>query len=210
MQKSTWWFMYKNGKEKGFATVSRSVAQGSQDAIVPDAQIARFGLREKVTEQLLAAVFERRLASGERLVVQKLSTMFGVSPTPVRESLVELDGLGIVELIPNHGAVIKPFGPTELRDMCQVRRVLEAEAARCAYGCIPLPGLRQLHSQLENLSNQDPSDARDRSARGADTLLHEMIAAHCGNHRLAAEIRKYLSLFRALRNVSHLRDSWNN
>lgn len=47
------------------------------------------------------------------------------------------------------------------------------------------------------------------AARNADSRLHETIAGACGNNRLAGEIRRYLWIFRALRNVSHLRDSWN-
>lgn len=175
-----------------------------------DSHIVRSGLREQVTEHLLAAIFERRYTSGEHLVVQKLSQKLGVSPTPVRESLVELEGLGMVELVPHHGAVVQPFGPRQLAEMAQVRRVLEAEAARSAAGNIPRDGLLAMKAELEALHAQPPSEARDRRAREADTALHLLISNHCGNRRLAAEVGRYLTLFRALRNVSHLRDSWND
>jgi DNA-binding GntR family transcriptional regulator len=174
------------------------------------AGIIRSGLREQVTEHLLAAVFERRFVSGEHLVVQKLSEKLGVSPTPVRESLVELEGLGVVELVPHHGAVVQPFGPSQLEEMSQVRRVLEAEAARCAFGKIPEAALSDLKAELEALNSIEASEAWDRRARQVDTMLHDLISDNCGNRRLALEIRKYLTLFRALRNVSHLRDSWND
>ena len=182
----------------------------SPDAANEDSQIVRSGLREQVTEHLLAAVFERRLVSGQHLVVQKLSQKLGVSPTPVRESLVELEGLGIVQLSPHRGAVVQPFGPRELEDMSQVRRALESEATRCAFGKIPRASLDALMKELEQLNVQSPSENRDRLARHADRVLHELVSDHCGNKRLAWEVRKYLTLFRALRNASHLRDSWNN
>lgn len=172
--------------------------------------VARSGLREQVSDRLLTAVFEKRFRSGEHLVVQRLSERFGVSPTPVRESLVELAGLGIVELLPNRGAVVGPFGQRQLREMSQVRRVLESEAARGATGKIDRAELEVLLKELSELQAMKASAMRDRRARAADTELHALVADHCGNPRLAAEIRRYLTLFRALRNVSHLHDSWND
>ncbi|MHC5543303.1 GntR family transcriptional regulator, partial [Singulisphaera rosea] len=73
--------------------------------------VPRGNLRQQVTSRILAAVFQGRFASGQRLIVQRLSELYEVSPTPVREALVELEALGIVELLPNRGAVVLPFGP---------------------------------------------------------------------------------------------------
>ena len=178
--------------------------------ILRETVILRTGLREKVTEQLLTNIFEGRFKPGEQLVVQRIAQMLGVSPTPVREGLVELAGLGVVKLIPNHGAVVKPFGREELKEMSQVRRVLEAEAARCASREVEKGVLEQLHEELKQLDVQEASAARDRRAIAADTALHELIARSCGSQRLTAEVERYLLLFRALRNISHLRDSWDN
>lgn len=107
--------------------MSRSQASAAASS---DEFVARSGLREQVAERLLMAIFEKRFNAGDRLIVQRLSEMYGVSPTPVRESLVEIAGLGLVELLPNRGAVVNAFGPRELSEMCQVRRVLECEAAQ--------------------------------------------------------------------------------
>lgn len=170
----------------------------------------RSGLREQVTEHILAAVFEREFASGEHLIVQKLAQKFRVSPTPVRESLVELEGLGIVKLVPHRGALVQPFGPKQLMDMVQVRRVLESEAARCAFGNVPRGAVDEVKAELVKLDTMEPSAFRDRRAREADTVLHLLISDNCGSPRLASEVQKYLTLFRAVRNISHLRDSWNN
>jgi DNA-binding GntR family transcriptional regulator len=186
------------------------VARPASKPVPQELRIARSGLREQVAESLLAAVFENRFAPGEKLVVQRIAKMLGVSPTPVREALVELAGLGVVSLIPNRGAVVNPFGSAQLKEMAQVRRVLESEAARCAAGKIDRNTLQNLLAELQQLDRLKPSISRDTRARHADTSLHALIAQNCGNHRLTAEIQRYLLLFQALRNVSHLRDSWNN
>jgi len=172
--------------------------------------ISRMSLRDLVTQRILGDVFERRFKSGSRLVVQRLAERFEVSPTPVREALVELAGLGIVELLPNRGAVVNPFGAEELRNISQVRRVLEIEACRSACGRLDVFELQMMQFQLKDLKRAKHDDEWDREARTVDSELHLTIADGCGNPRLAQEIRRYLSLFRSIRNISHLRDSWDN
>jgi DNA-binding GntR family transcriptional regulator len=172
--------------------------------------IHRAGLRDQVTQRILNEVFERRLKTGERLVVQHLANRYEVSPTPVREALVELAGLGIVELQANRGAVVKPFGAEEIRHISQVRRVLELEACRCACGQILPQSLLSLRQELKRLRKMPHGAEWDRYSRAADSRLHLLIARYCQNPRLEHEIKRYLSLFRSVRNISHLRDSWQN
>ena len=167
-------------------------------------------LRQLVFSRILTAVFEGRFRSGQRLVMQELADRYGVSPTPVREALLELQGLGIVDLLPNRGAVVRTFGPPDVREICQVRRVLEVEATRCACGHIDLGELGELEIELVRLSAIAPSAEWDRDTRAADTWLHGLVADACGSVRLKNEISRCQSLFRALRDVSHARDAGTN
>jgi DNA-binding GntR family transcriptional regulator len=184
------------------------------DAIIPEPRpmkesgegIARGLLRRQVTARILAGVFGRRLLPGSRLIVQQLSERYRVSPTPVRESLLELEGLGIVQLLPNRGAVVLPFGPQQVREIGQVRRVLEVEATRSACGCIADEELAALEHDLERVRSIAETAERARAGREVDSRLHGRIAAACGSARLATEIGRYITLFRVLRDVSHERD----
>jgi DNA-binding GntR family transcriptional regulator len=81
------------------------------------------------------------------LVVQQVAKTYDLSPTPVREALVELASLGLVNLLHNHGAIVRPFGPREVREISQLRRVLETEAARCACACSPSAKLSALDAE---------------------------------------------------------------
>lgn len=172
--------------------------------------VSRGGLRQQVTARLLTAVFLGRFESGERLVVQHLAETLAVSPTPVRESLVELAAMGIVELLPNRGAVVLPFGPEQVREISQVRRVLEVEATRCATGRVDPVALEALRAGLERVAAMHPGECRDRDARALDDRLHALTAESCGSARLTAEVGRYLALFRTLRDVCHLRDAATN
>jgi DNA-binding GntR family transcriptional regulator len=158
----------------------------------------------------MTGIFQGRFRSGQRLVVQGLASAYQASPTPVREALVELANLGLVELLPNRGAVVQPFGPQEIREISHIRRLLEVEATRCACSRIPVDELATLQQELLQLGELPRDQAWDQRARDADTRLHGLIADSCGSRRLAAEIDRYLTLFRSLRDVSHQRDAWTN
>jgi DNA-binding GntR family transcriptional regulator len=172
--------------------------------------VSRGSLRAQVTARLLTGIFAGRLRSGQRLVVQHLAKTYEVSPTPVRESLVELVSLGLVELLPNRSAIVRPFGPREVNEISQIRRLLETEAVRCACGRIPAGELSALDLELRRLEALPRDQTWDRDSRAADDRLHGLIAERCGSVRLGVEIRRYLILFRALRDVCHLRDAGTN
>jgi DNA-binding GntR family transcriptional regulator len=172
--------------------------------------ISRGNLRAQVTARLVTAIFAGSLRSGQRLVVQQLAKTYDVSPTPVREALVELVSLGLVDLLPNRGAVVRPFGPAEVSEISQIRGLLETEATRIACGRIPPAELAALDVELRRLMDLPRDQTWDRDARAADTRLHGLIAECSGNLRLAIEIGRYLVLFRALRDVCHLRDAGTN
>lgn len=175
-------------------------------AIMGLASISDHGLkRQVVTQRLLESVIEGRLEEGTRLRVEHLSDQLGVSVTPIRESLVELAGIGMVELRPNRGAMLRPFGPQQLREIYDLRRILESEATRYACGRIPQPELEDLNRELTRLVAARRSVLWIKETRNFDTRLHELIANHCGNERLANEIRRYRILFSALRDVRYER-----
>lgn len=161
------------------------------------------GLRSDVAERLIAAIFRGTHHAGDHLVVQRLAAGLGVSPTPVREALVQLAGIGLVKLLPHRGAVCGPFGPRQLQEMYQVRRVLEVEAARSACGHLPEDALHESRGEMIRLGNTVEADPRwSERALVADVGLHELIARHCGSDRLANEIGRYNDLMQAIRRVA--------
>lgn len=166
--------------------------------------------RSRVAARLLAEIFSGTRKPNERLRVGPLARQLGVSATPAREALVELAGTGVVELLPRRGALIRPFGPQQLREICHLRRILEAEAARCACGRIAPVELDALARALSALVRA-PRNARwSAQTRALDTRLHDLIAAHCGNERLSLELARYRILYRTLRDLHHQRKARAN
>ena len=161
------------------------------------------GRRRLVTESLLGEIFQGELAAGQHLVIQDLAKRFEVSPTPVREALVALEGIGIVDLIPNRGAVVRKVTVADVKEICQVRKALECEATRSACGRIELAQLHELAQAFrEQQATTDPSAMFLETARDLDSRLHDLIAESCPNRFLGREIGRLKLLFRAFRDVA--------
>jgi DNA-binding GntR family transcriptional regulator len=122
-------------------------------------------IRHELVNRLLADIFEGRLPTGAHLVMKNLTERFGLSSTPIRESLLELEAIGVVEFVHNRGAVVRPFGEEQLREIFQLRRILEVEATRCACRRAEIAELAQVKEDLLALAEQK---------RGKAWLEHEM------------------------------------
>ena len=172
----------------------------TMSSVLPPVQ--RGTIRHQVVRSLLAAIVAGRFAAGHRMVVQTLAVELGVSATPIREALVELAGIGVVDILPNRSAVCRRFDRSEIRGIYQVRRVLEVEATREACGKIAAADLLRLEQEFAgliacHLATGDGS----RRAIAADIQLHGLIAKHVGNGRLADEIKRYNLIVQIVREV---------
>lgn len=148
-----------------------------------------------VVRGLIHGLLQGDCRGGDRVTEEQAAEQFGVSRTPVREALLELAGLGIIDLRRNCGALFRPLGPEELRELYSVRTLLEVEAARLAAGRMPDGLLRNLESVFARLAesgDEDPDWQHDRT-------LHAAIATASGNRRLADEIARYGHLVQTVR-----------
>ncbi len=163
------------------------------------------GLRRQVlVETLLKEIVNGQIRSGEHLVTQTLARRFGVSHTPIREALVTLAGMGLLNVAPNRGAIVRSVTAREVREICQVRRALECEAIRLSCGQINPDQLDHLRGELLALIAVKLPD-RPRfiaEARAVDSRLHDAITGHCGNAFLVHELGRLKTLFRAFRDAA--------
>jgi len=168
--------------------------------------------RPAIVQSLLTEVFQGRLRPGQRLVTQELAERFGLSHTPIREALIELATMGVIDLLPNRGAVVRRVTTRDVREIYQVRRVLECEATRRACGRVALAELHALADELRRLLAATALSARHfiHEARRVDSRLHDLIADSCDNAFLAKELTRLKTLFRACRDIAWERDEARN
>ncbi len=72
------------------------------------------------------------LQPGQHLDETELATRFGVSRTPIRETLIQLESMGLVVIRPRRGAIVAELGPQQLVEMFEVMSELEATCGRLA------------------------------------------------------------------------------
>ena len=87
-------------------------------------------LRLQVEDKLRAAIAAGRFKPGERLTERHLCELTGVGRTSIREALRQLEAEGLVDVVPNRGAVVRELTIDEARDLYAIRALLEGLAAR--------------------------------------------------------------------------------
>jgi len=173
----------------------------TSDPYEQEEPIASGALRHQLVRRLLTDIFRGKIPAGTRLIIRNFEKRYGLSSTPVREALLELEASGVVQFVHNHGVIVRPFGPDQVREIFQLRRLLETEATRLACGRIDVPKLTELREELATLSSQPRGSKWLDREMETDRKLHAMVVAHCGSVRLAEEIRRYDTLVQALRDV---------
>jgi len=140
-----------------------------------------------------AAMLEEEIVLGwllprERLVEEDLAERLGVKRHVVREALAELERVGLVERIPNRGAVVRLLDPAEVRQIYSVREALETLAAEQ----IPLPVAPEVLAPLRALQQLHAEAVAVGDARGAfraNMRFHETLFRACGNPHLVELIQ---------------------
>ena len=111
----------------------------------------RLNLSEQIANQLRDMIIQSQFASGARITERDVCKKLNVSRTPLREALRVLAAEGLVELIPNCGAVITSPSAEEIADMLQVLGVLEAFAGERACSSMTqeeLNEIKALHYEM--------------------------------------------------------------
>jgi len=100
-----------------------------QAAVSP---ISRRPLHEETVDRLRDLIVQGRLRSGERLNERVLCEQLGISRTPLREAIKLLATEGLVDLLPNRGAIVSHIDPARLAETLHVMGALEGLAGELA------------------------------------------------------------------------------
>jgi DNA-binding GntR family transcriptional regulator len=122
---------------------------------------------DHLTATLQARVLSGEIPSGSRLRQEAIAREFGVSRTPVREALRQLQALGIARLEHNRGAIVRAPTPRELREAYEVRAELEGLAAELAATRILDEQLARLH-EAQRLFRRSIETLIERRRRGRE------------------------------------------
>ncbi|HEX3356326.1 MAG TPA: GntR family transcriptional regulator [Tepidisphaeraceae bacterium] len=174
-------------------------------------QLPKSTRRIWVAKKILQLIFTGEFKGGDRLIEEEVAQKIGVSRTPVREALGELAGIGVISLKPNHGAIVRDFGPKQIHDIYHIRKLLESEATRLSEPKVDrdkLQAIRDRTQQFLNAATRGPDWSGE--AMTLDQEFHELLAVSSGNERLSEEIGRYRTLIQSIReavgNTSNAQD----
>lgn len=169
---------------------------------VPDSAFDHGLRRQAIVRAILTDIFHGKYRAGQRLVTEALANRFGVSHTPIREALIELGGSGVVNLLPNRGAVVRKVTARDVREVLQVRKVLECEAVRGAARRADRAKVQTVAADIRTLAASAAGPAAVVQARELDNTLHDLICTSCGNGFLQSELTRLRTLYQAFRDVT--------
>lgn len=142
-------------------------------------------LAARVAERLREAIIDGEFALGAMIPEETLAANFGVSRTPVREALNQLQLQGLVLIRPQRGSYVFEPSEADIAAICEFRCVVEPRAAELAHRHDREGTLATLQAAVADM--EAARAARDPVRYGrADTRLHEAFFEHCGNPYLQA------------------------
>src|SRR4051794_32763650 len=134
---------------------------------------------DRIADSLRDEILRGAIAPGAPLRQEELASRFGVSRLPVRDALVRLEAQGLVEVFPNRGAFVLALSAGEVREIYDLRILLEGDAIQRAVPLMTADDWRRIDA------------AQDLAVRNAgsaawvegDWELHRALYAPAGRPR---------------------------
>jgi DNA-binding GntR family transcriptional regulator len=149
-------------------------------------------MAEFALEQLREAIILGELSAGTPLRLDELARSLGMSISPIREAVRQLEALGLAKHVPHQGARVLDFDVDDLRDLFQVRLALESLAVRRA---------------AERFTDEDAE-----TARGTLERFDQMAAAGDVRGTMRAHTDFHFTLYEASQSqwlVALIRPAWD-
>jgi DNA-binding GntR family transcriptional regulator len=140
-------------------------------------------LFEEVISSIFRAILDGHLKPGERLVEKTIAEEVGVSRSPVRQALQEMERQGIVLSIPRKGTYVASWTIENVEDFARVRVQLEGLAAEQAAKRIKIEEIESLINLVEEMYQAAANQAVDREI-DCDLKFHKQVVKSSRNNTL--------------------------
>ncbi|SMG42789.1 transcriptional regulator, GntR family [Dethiosulfovibrio salsuginis] len=114
--------------------------------------------KEKIYSAIKEKILSGKLQGGHQIRAAEVAKNYGVSGTPVREALIQLEGEGYVIYEPYKGAIVKSISKKEVQEIFKIRAVLECMAMETALKRMTSEEFREAMALAEKgLNESDPA-----------------------------------------------------
>ena len=140
-------------------------------------------LRGQVFDKIRSDILNGKYKRGEELVESSIGKELGISRTPVREAIRQLELEGLVQLVPNKGAFVTGISEKDVRDIYLIRARLEGLAARMAAKNIT-PELLDAMEETVVLSEYHAKQEHYEQVCEMDSKFHKLLYKASGSRIL--------------------------
>lgn len=145
----------------------------------------KFGVlvSKQVADEIRAEIINGQLKPGARINLEEYRRKWGISITPLRDAMKLLETSGLVDIQPRRGVFVATVDIDELREVFQIRRLLEPFVTELATPLIPVREAHGLREKFEAARKLTPARRHSKLAE-IDADVHELVIRHCPNGRL--------------------------
>ena len=165
---------------------------------------------EQVYGQLRANILNGVLSPGQSLSALDVGARYSASRTPVRQAFLRLEAEGLVSLVDRQGARVAPISIKSVRDLFELRILLEAAAARMVAEAVTRDRVarqqfEEVAEALGAIAEEAPSGSRHDRFYALTETYDQAVIAHTRNAQLARSIAELRPHTERLRNIAHSR-----
>lgn len=158
-------------------------------------------LRGQVFSELENAILTGELKPGDALTEMRLSAALGVSRTPVREAIGQLELEGLAKYIPNRGAVVIGVSEKDIEDIYTIRMRIEGLAARWAAQNIS-PAERESLENIVSLQRFYLEKGDAMQVWHLDSRFHEAVMLACRSNPMRHMLSNFHHYIKRARRIS--------
>lgn len=149
-------------------------------------------IQARVIAEMRRRIITGEVASGALLSELALAEEFGVSRTPVREALKQLQTEGLVEVRPRVGTFVAAPSRRDITELFEMKELLEGAAARLLAQRGRVPELDRLQENLDEADEAVRRDDRRHYARLVEEF-HDLLIVGADNSKLEAHYRTLMN-----------------
>jgi DNA-binding GntR family transcriptional regulator len=159
-------------------------------------------VEDVVTNALREAILSGDLRPGERLRQEPLADQLRVSRIPLRDALRRLETEGLVQFGPRRGAHVTALAPDDVREIYELRILLEERAIRHAIEALDNVAVKRLLAMSEHMDahTDDPGEGR-KARRAFYSALYEY-AGRPRSHKLIVGLRDEVQRYHLIKSVA--------
>ncbi|WP_035797152.1 GntR family transcriptional regulator [Butyrivibrio sp. MB2005] len=150
----------------------------------------KYSLRGRVFNRIRDDILNGKYSDGEELKEVAIGKELGVSRTPVREALRQLELEGLVQIIPNKGAYVVGISIEDIHDIYMIRSKLEGLCARWACDNITDEQMEELE-EIVYLADFHESKGHQEQLAELDNRFHTILYESCNSKMLEHLLKDY-------------------